>query len=109
MGALDPFEEGFLLGILVGEGPSAAMAGRHRSPCACTSVMRSSSDGSWRSCQAPACTGRIITAAATNHWMARGKVLRESLLPALLRRLPVLDDHVRGRVEDMIRDYGLSA
>jgi hypothetical protein len=41
-------------------------------------------------------------------WMARGKALREILLPILVRNLPILDDHVRKRIEDMISRYGLS-
>jgi hypothetical protein len=39
--------------------------------------------------------------------MARGKVLRQELLPILKRRLPILDDYVRQRIEGMISKYGL--
>ena len=41
-------------------------------------------------------------------WMARGQALKEHLLPILMRHLDIVDDHVRGRIEDMIRDYSLS-
>ena len=41
-------------------------------------------------------------------WMARGQVLRETLVPLLLRRMPMLDDHAQQRIGDMVRDYKLS-
>ena len=38
-------------------------------------------------------------------WMARGQALRGELLPILMRHFDILDDHVRQRIEDMIRKY----
>jgi hypothetical protein len=109
MAALDPFEEGFLLGILVGEGHfggdgrqaqvTVRMHTRHERLFA------------WLVEKLPG--SRLYGpyhhgGRSYYQWMARGEALREDLVPLLLRRLPVLDDHVRGRIEDMIRDYRLS-
>jgi hypothetical protein len=40
-------------------------------------------------------------------WMARGKTLRQDLLPILLRNLEFVDDHIRQRIEMMIERYKL--
>jgi hypothetical protein len=40
-------------------------------------------------------------------WMARGPVLREVIGPLVARHRNLLDDHVRGRFDDMCERYGL--
>jgi len=40
-------------------------------------------------------------------WMVRGHALREYLWPLLVDALPLLDDHVRGRILAMAARYGL--
>jgi hypothetical protein len=39
--------------------------------------------------------------------MVRGRALREYLWPLLVDALPLLDDHVRGRILAMAARYGL--
>lgn len=41
-------------------------------------------------------------------WMARGQVLKNELLPILLKHLPVLDTHIQQRVNEMIQKYRLT-
>jgi len=41
-------------------------------------------------------------------WMARGKSLREELLPLLFRRFYTMDAHVRQRIEEMTTRYHLA-
>jgi hypothetical protein len=40
-------------------------------------------------------------------WVARGKALRQELLPILLRNFDRLDDHVQQRIRRMIEKYKL--
>ncbi len=108
--ALDPFEEGFLLGILVGEGHfggdglqpqiSLRMHARHEKLF------------SWIQDRVP---GSKLYGpyhhGGRNYYqlMIRGEALRDGLLPLLLRSLPMLDDYVRQRIEDMISRYSLGS
>jgi hypothetical protein len=108
MAHLDPFEEGLLLGILAGEGHfggdgkqaqvTVRMHTRHeklfvwlREAIPGSKVYGPYSHG-----------GRDYY-----QWMARGQILRQMLLPILKRHLPMLDDYVRQRIENMIERYGL--
>lgn len=42
-------------------------------------------------------------------WMARGKVLRDGLAPALLDSIELMDGYTRERFESMCRTYGMTA
>jgi hypothetical protein len=108
MAELDPFEEGFLLGILVGEGHFGG-DGKHPQV---TVRMHTRHEKLFFWLQEKIPGSRLFGPyhhGGRNYyqWMARGQALRQELLPILLRRLPTLDDHVRQRIEDMISKYGL--
>jgi hypothetical protein len=108
MAELDPFEEGFLLGILVGEGHFGG-DGKHPQV---TVRMHTRHEKLFVWLQEKIPGSRLFGPyhhGGRNYyqWMARGQALRQELLPILLRRLPTLDDHVRQRIEDMISKYGL--
>jgi hypothetical protein len=108
MADLDPFDEGFLLGVLVGEGH---FGGDGKQPQVTLRMhVRHQRLFSWLAEKLPG--SRLY--GPYDHggrryyqWMVRGAVLRETLLPILLRRLPVLDDHVQERILGMVKDYDL--
>jgi hypothetical protein len=105
---VDSFEQGFLVGILVGEGHfggdgrkaqvTLRMHTRHQRmfEWLLTSVPGSRLYGPYHH------GGRSYF-----QWMARGKCLEEQLLPLLGRHLAFLDDHARSRIELMCSQYGL--
>ncbi|WP_155298647.1 hypothetical protein [Deinococcus kurensis] len=103
------FEQGLLLGILIGEGhfggdgkqPQITLRMHTRHQRLFETLLR-------------LCPGSKLYG-PYNHggrryfqWMARGEVLRETLLP-LLDRLPLedIDEHVYERYQDMKVRYGL--
>jgi len=106
---LDPFEQGFLLGILVGEGHfggdgiqpqvTLRMHARHEKLFL------------WIKERVP---GAKLYGpyhhGERNYYqlMIRGEALRLQLLPLLLQHLAIFDDHVRQRIEEMISRYELS-
>jgi hypothetical protein len=107
---LDPFEEGFLLGILVGEGH---FGGDGRQPQVSLRMhARHEKLFSWMQRRIP---GSKLYGpyhhGGRNYYqlMIRGEALRDDLLPLLVRNLAMLDDHVRQRIEDMISRYGLES
>ena len=105
---MDDFEEGFLIGILVGEGHfggdglqpqvTLRMHTRHEElfHWLVEKVKGSKLYGPYHH------GGRYYY-----QWMVRGNALRGELLPILQRRLTVIDSHVRGRIATMIDTYGL--
>jgi hypothetical protein len=103
------FEEGFLLGILVGEGH---FGGDGRQPQVTVRMhVRHEEMFRWLSEKVPG--SRLY--GPYNHggrhyfqWMVRGQTLREELLPILQRHLSEVDSHVRGRIEQMVERYRLS-
>jgi hypothetical protein len=102
------YEEGFLMGVLVGEGHFGGdrahahvilhMHERHQKLLTWFLVMVPGSKlyGPYLH------NGRHCM-----QWMARGKVLREVLLPILLRNYDGLDEHIQFRISRMIRKYKL--
>jgi hypothetical protein len=102
------YEEGFLVGILVGEGHFGG-DGRQAQV---TLRMHTRHEGLFRWLERQVPGSRLY--GPYDHggrhyyqWMARGASLRTHVLPALLRHLPELDDYVRERVQTMIDRYGL--
>ena len=105
---LDPFEQGFLLGILVGEGHfggdgiqpqvTLRMHARHEKLFL------------WMKERVP---GAKLYGpyhhGGRNYYqlMIRGEALRSQLLPLLLQHLTIFDDHIRQRIEDMMSRYDL--
>ncbi len=102
------FEEGYLLGVLVGEGH---FGGDGLQPQV-TLRMHVRHEELFQRLLASVPGSRLY--GPYHHggrdyyqWMVRGKALREQLLPLLLRRLDETDAHVRQRITDMITRYKL--
>ena len=105
---MNEFEEGFLVGILVGEGH---FGGDGLQPQV-TLRMHARHEELFRWLLEIVPGSRLY--GPYHHggrhyfqWMARGKALREELMPILLRRLDGLDSHVRQRIREMMDRYGL--
>jgi hypothetical protein len=103
------YDEGFLLGILVGEGH---FGGDGRQPQVTLRMhVRHEELFRWLLVMVPGSTlygpyhhgGRNYF-----QWMTRGKTLREGLLPILLRHLDTIDEYVRHRIEEMTARYRLA-
>lgn len=107
---LDPRDLGFLVGLLVGEGSfggdgkqpqvTLRMHTRHRDlfERLVALVPGSKLYGPYHH------GGRNYL-----QWMARGKVLRDGLAPALLDSIELMDGYTRERFESMCRTYGITA
>jgi hypothetical protein len=105
---ISDFEEGFLLGILVGEGHfggdglqpqiTLRMHTRHEElfHWLAESIPGSKLYGPYHH------GGRDYY-----QWMVRGAALREEMLPFLKRHLRAVDSHVRERITSMIERYKL--
>ncbi|MBI4489504.1 MAG: hypothetical protein HY694_10505 [Deltaproteobacteria bacterium] len=108
MAALHPFEEGFLVGILVGEGH---FGGDGKQPQVTLRMhVRHEKLFRWLEDKFPGSKvyGPYFHGGRNYYqWMARGRLLREEILPILTPHLNFLDDHVRARIQDMCRLYGL--
>lgn len=109
MDGLDPLQEGFLLGVLVGEGH---FGGDGRQPQV-TLRMHTRHERLFRWLEAKIPGSRLY--GPYHHggrhyyqWMVRGEPLRRRLLPIVLRHFDLLDDYVRGRIEEMIERYGIA-
>jgi hypothetical protein len=103
------FEEGFLLGVLVGEGH---FGGDGRQPQITLRMhVRHAELFHWISASVPGSKlygpyhhdGRHYY-----QWMVRGQALREEMLPFLMRHLDDVDAHIRERIMDMINRYKLN-
>ena len=105
---LTPFESGYLLGLLAGEGH---FGGDGRGPQV-TLRMHVRHEKMFRWLEKTFPDGRLYGPYSHGgreyyQWMVRGRALKEELLPILQQYGDVLDDHVRGRVERMCRTYNL--
>lgn len=103
------FDEGFLVGILVGEGH---FGGDGRQPQV-TLRMHVRHEELFRWLLGTVPGSKLY--GPYNHggrnyyqWMSRGKALREVLLPILFRRFDMMDTHVRLRIEEMTARYRLA-
>jgi hypothetical protein len=105
---VNDFEEGFLLGVLVGEGH---FGGDGRQPQVTLRMhVRHEELFQWLAARVPGSKlygpyhhgGRDYY-----QWMARGKALREEVLPLLTRHLDEVDGYVRERIKGMIDRYEL--
>jgi hypothetical protein len=105
---LSDFEEGFILGILVGEGH---FGGDGLQPQVTLRMhTRHAELFHWLTDRVPG--SRLY--GPYHHggrdyyqWMIRGKALREEMLPLLTRRIDLVDAHVRERITGMMERYGL--
>lgn len=103
------FDEGFLLGVLVGEGH---FGGDGLQPQV-TLRMHVRHEELFRWLVECVPGSRLYGPYSHGgrdyyQWMVRGKALREELLPVLTRHLRVIDSHVRERIMDMIERYKLA-
>jgi hypothetical protein len=106
MEGLTAFEEGLVVGILMGEGhfggdgkqPQVTLR-MHTRHAKLFTWFRESFPGS--KLYGPYHHG----GRSYYQWMARGPCLREQLLPILMRHLDLVDDHVRQRIQKMISTY----
>jgi hypothetical protein len=103
------FDEGYLLGLLVGEGHFGG-DGRQAHV---TLRMHVRHERLFRWIEERFPGGRLY--GPYHHggrdyfqWMARGSYLRGTLLPLLLTRRGFMDDYVRGRFDAMCERYGLA-
>lgn len=104
---MDAFDEGFLVGVLVGEGHFGG-DGRQAQ---ITLRMHTRHEKLFRWLEETIPGSRLY--GPYHHggrhyfqWMARGPALA-NLLPILWRRLDRVDDHIRDRITAMVRTYGL--
>jgi hypothetical protein len=103
------FEEGFLVGILVGEGH---FGGDGLQPQVTLRMhVRHEELFQWLLGVVPGSKlyGPYHHGQRNYYqWMSRGTSLREELLPILFRRLDVADAHIRQRIEEMATHYKLA-
>ena len=106
---LDRFSQGFLVGLLVGEGH---FGGDGRQPQV-TLRMHVRHERLFRWLEATFPKGKLYGPYEHGgrryyQWMARGPFLRDELAPLLLRRRAWLDDHVAERLLAMCSRYGIA-
>ena len=100
------FEEGFLVGILVGEGH---FGGDGRQPQVTLRMhVRHEQLFQWLARVVPG--SRLYGpyhhgGRSYYQWMARGRTLREELLPIVFSHFDLIDAHVQQRIEEMAADY----
>jgi hypothetical protein len=102
------FEEGFLLGILVGEGHFGGDG--KQAQVTVRMHARHSDLFHWLALKVNGSRLYGPYHHAGRHyyqWMVRGQALKTELLPLLQRQIDHLDGHVRGRIEAMISTYKL--
>jgi hypothetical protein len=106
---LTPFEEGFLVGILVGEGHFGGDGRKAQ----VTLRMHVRHEKLFRWLERALPRGRLY--GPYDHggrryfqWMLRGPAIAEDLLPLLAAHPEVLDDHVLSRIEEMCVRYRLA-
>lgn len=107
---LDPLSIGFFLGLLVGEGH---FGGDGRQPHV-TVRMHIRHERLFRWLEATFPGSKLYGpyfhgGRSYYHWTARGRVLREVVVPLVLAHLHYLDDHVASRFLGMCERYGLLA
>lgn len=106
---LTDFEEGFLVGVLVGEG---SFGGDGKQPQV-TLRMHAGHENLFRWLESRVPCGRLYGPYGHSgrdyyQWMVRGQCLREALVPILDRRLtPSLSARVYERYAEMKRRYGI--
>ena len=103
------FEEGFLVGILVGE---AHFGGDGLYPQVTLRMhVRHEELFQWLLGMIPGSKlyGPYHHGGRNYYqWMTRGKSLRQELLPLLFRRFDAMDAHIRQRIEEMTTRYHLA-
>ncbi len=105
---LNSFEEGFLIGILAGEGH---FGGDGKQPQITLKMhVRHQKLFNWLIEKFPDSKLYGPYFHDKRHyyqWMARGNTLRSQILPIILSYFDFLDDHVKMRIRDMCKRYNL--
>ena len=105
---LDDFEQGFLVGLLVGEGH---FGGDGKQPQITLRMhVRHEKVFHWLINRFPRSKlyGPYFHGGRNYYqWMARGPVLRDEVLPVVLRHFDILDDRVKERILNMCEKYNL--
>lgn len=110
MAELNSFEEGFLVGVLVGEGHFGGDG--KQAQVTLRMHIRHEKLFRWLLEKFPGSKlyGPYLHGGRNYYqWMARGRFLREEILPILARHVSFLDNHVRTRIEGMCVLYGIPA
>lgn len=107
MAELTSFEEGFILGLLVGEGHF----GGDGKQAQVNLRMHTRHEKLFHWLQEKFPQSRLYGPYLHGgrryyQWMARGRFLEDEILPMLIRHRSFLDDHVRSRIEGMCARYG---
>jgi hypothetical protein len=105
---MDDFDQGFLMGILVGEGHFGGDG--LQAQVTVRMHVRHEELFHWLVQKVPGSKlyGPYHHGGRNYYqWMARGQALRGELLPILRRRLDDVDSHVRERIAKMFDSYGL--
>jgi len=105
---LNLFEEGYLVGILVGEGHFGG-DGR-QAQITLRMHVRHKKIFLWLKEKFPQSKlyGPYLHGGRNYyHWMARGNFLRNEILPIIIRNFDYLDDHIKTRFNDMCLKYKL--
>ena len=105
---MNAFEEGFLMGVLAGEGHFGG--DRFRPHIILHMRVRHQKLLEWVQRMIPASKlygPYLHDGRHCMQWMARGRALRQELLPLLLKNYQFFDDHIRYRISRMINKYQL--
>ena len=108
MAELNSFEEGFLVGVLVGEGHFGGDG--KQAQVTLRMHIRHEKLFRWLLEKFPGSKlyGPYLHGGRNYYqWMARGRFLREEIIPILARHVNFLDNHVRTRIEGMCVLYGM--
>lgn len=106
--ALDDFDKGFLIGLLVGEGHF----GGDGKQAQITLRMHIRHEKTFRWLQGKFPNSKLYGPYSHGgrvyyQWMARGVFLKEEILPILLQHSSYFDDHIASRIQRMCQMYGL--
>jgi len=105
---INAFEEGFLLGVLVGQGH---FGGDGKQPQITLKMhVRHEKLMRWLIEKFPDSKlyGPYLHDSRNYYqWMARGRVLKNEILPILLKYFEFIDDHTKSRINDMCIRYKL--
>jgi len=105
---LNSFEEGFLTGILIGEGHFGGDG--KQAQITLRMHVRHARLFSWLMEKFPNSKLYGPYRHDNRHyyqWMARGKVLKDEVLPILMNNFNVLDEHIQERINNMCLKYNL--
>ena len=105
---LNLFEEGFLIGILVGEGHFGGDG--KKAQITLRMHVRHEKIFLWLIEKFPASKlyGPYLHGGRNYYqWMARGNFLKDEILPIIHKNFDIIDDHTKNRINEMCQKYKL--